>query len=139
MNVNKNDGRLKRDFYTVNMWKIKISRGHLYKVLYHCWKILLSVYYCASLINTRTINWHLRFPLPSIILTDLLGNRTLLKRVKRSRFVICDWWISIRFVCFFVSRFIACDRNDDWRQRKTRLWRRLLNFRIRVIVKSAVN
>ena len=27
MNVNKNDGSLKGDFYTVNMWKIKISRG----------------------------------------------------------------------------------------------------------------
>ena len=32
---------------------------------------------------------------------------------KRSRFVICDWWISIRFVCFCVSRFVACDRNYD--------------------------
>ena len=26
---------------------------------------------------------------------------------------ICDWWISIRFVCFCVSRFVACDRNYD--------------------------
>ena len=32
---------------------------------------------------------------------------------KRSRFVICDWWISIRFVCFCVLRFVACDRNYD--------------------------
>ena len=31
------------------------------------------------------------------ILANLLGN-------KRSSFVICDWWISIRFVCFCVSR-----------------------------------
>ena len=23
--------------------------------------------------------------------------------------MICDWWISIRFVCFCVSRFVACD------------------------------
>ena len=38
---------------------------------------------------------------------------------KRSRFVICDWWISIRFVCFCVLRFVACDCNYDWRQRKT--------------------
>ena len=58
---------------------------------------------------------------------------------KRSRFVICDWWISIRFVCFCVSRFVACDRNFDWRQRKTQLWKRLLNFRVRMFVKSAVN
>ena len=52
--------------------------------------------------------------------------------------MICDWWISIRFVCFCVSRFIACDRNYDWRQRKTQLWRRLLNFRVRVFLKRAV-
>ena len=25
--------------------------------------------------------------------------------------MICDWWI--QFECFFVSRFIACDRNCD--------------------------
>ena len=83
-------------------------------------------------------NWHLRFSLPSIILVDLSGNRTLLQRVQRSWFVICDCWISIRFVCFCVSRFVACDRNYDRRQRKTQLWRRLLSFRVRVFVKSAV-
>ena len=80
-------------------------------------------------------NWSLRFSLPSIILTDLLGNKTLLERVQK---VICDWWISIRFVSFCVLRFVASDRNYDWRQRKTQLWRRLLNFRIRKSVKSAV-
>ena len=37
-----------------------------------------------------------------------------------------------------VSRFLARDRNYDWRQRKTQLWRRHLNFRVRVFVKSAV-
>ena len=58
--------------------------------------------------------------------------------VKRSRFLICDWWISIRFVCFCVSMFVACDRNYDWRQRKTQLWRWLLNFRVRMFVKSVV-
>ena len=83
-------------------------------------------------------NWLLRFSLPSIILVDLSGNRTLLQRVQRSWFVICDCWISIRFVCFCVSRFVACDRNYDRRQRKTQLWRRLLSFRVRVFVKSAV-
>ena len=25
--------------------------------------------------------------------------------------MVCDLWISIRFVCFSVSRFVACDRN----------------------------
>ena len=27
--------------------------------------------------------------------------------------MICDWWISIRFVCFYVSSFVACDRNYE--------------------------
>ena len=58
---------------------------------------------------------------------------------KRSCFVICDCWISIRFVCFCVSRFVPCDRNYDWHKRKTQLWRRLLNFRVRLFVKRAVN
>ena len=52
--------------------------------------------------------------------------------------MICDWWISIHFACFCVSRFIACDRNYDWRQWKTLLWRRLLTLRVRMFVKSAV-
>ena len=34
----------KRDFYTVNVWKIQISRMTLVRSAYHCWKILLSVY-----------------------------------------------------------------------------------------------
>ena len=45
-----------------------------------------------------------------IILADLLGELCLLERVKRFWFLICDWWISIRFVRFCVSRFVACDR-----------------------------
>ena len=81
-------------------------------------------------------NWWLRFSLLSVILTDLLGNKTLLWRVQKVR--VCDWWISIPFVCLCVSGFVACDRNYDWRQRKTQLWRRLMNFRVRMFVKSAV-
>ena len=34
----------KRDFYTVNVWKIQISRRTPVQSAYHCWKILLSVY-----------------------------------------------------------------------------------------------
>ena len=83
-------------------------------------------------------NWRLRFSLPSIILADLLENKTLLQRVQKVMYGICHWWISICFGCFCVSRFVACDRNYDWRQRKTQLWGRLLNFRVRMIVKSAV-
>ena len=51
---------------------------------------------------------------------------------------LCDWWISIRSLCFCVSRFVVCDHNYDWRQQKTQLWRQLLNFRVRMFVKSAV-
>ena len=36
-------------------------------------------------------NWRLHFSLPSIILTDLLGNKTLLHGFKRSWFVICGF------------------------------------------------
>ena len=32
--------------------------------------------------------------------------------------MICDWWISIRFMTSCVSSFVASDRNDDKRQRK---------------------
>ena len=35
-------------------------------------------------------------------------------------------------------RAYVCDRNYDRRQRKTQLWRRLMNFRVRMFVKSAV-
>ena len=41
-------------------------------------------------------NWRLCFSLPSIILTDVLGNKTLQQRVQY--FMVCDLWISIRFV-----------------------------------------
>ena len=68
-----------------------------------------------------------------------LRKQTLLNGFKRSWFVICDWSISIHFVCFCVSRFVACDRNCDWRQHgKTQLRRRLMNLRVRMFVKSAV-
>ena len=95
--------------------------------------------YCASL-NTRILKFKsqltLRFLLPSVILAELIGNRTLLKWAQEV--IAHDWWISIRFVCFCVPGFISCARNCDWRQRKTQLWRRLLNFRVRVFLKSAV-
>ena len=40
--------------------------------------------------------------------------------------MVCDWWL------------VACDRNYDWPQRKTQLWRRLMNLRVRMFVKGAV-
>ena len=43
-------------------------------------------------------------------------NGPLRKQIFTSRVqkvMVCNLWISIRFVCFSVSRFVACDRNYD--------------------------
>ena len=80
-------------------------------------------------------NWRLRFSVPSIILMDLLGNN-LIKQVQKV--MVCDLWL-VDFDPFSVfSRFVACDRNYYWRQWKTQLWSRLLDFRVRVFVKRSV-
>ena len=47
--------------------------------------------------------------------------------------MVCDWWL-----VDFDPSCVFCDCNNDWRQRKTQLWRRLLNLRVRILVKSAV-
>ena len=93
---------------------------------------------CELELWSSKANWRLCFLLPSIILTDLSGNKLNFNRFKRSWFLICDWRISIRFVCFCVSRFVTCDRNYDWWQPKTQLWTRLLNFGVRMFVKVVV-
>ena len=41
-------------------------------------------------------------------------------------------------MCFCVLRFVICELNYDGRQRKTQLGKRLLKFRVRVFLKSAV-
>ena len=44
-----------------------------------------------------------------------------------------------RYIWIFHLRFVACDRNYDWRQLKTQLWRRLLtDFGVRMFVKRSV-
>ena len=62
---------------------------------------------------------------------------------KTTGFVICDWWISIHFMCFCVSGFVACDHNQNQlplQQRKMHFfivsW--LLNSRFCVLLESAV-
>ena len=40
-------------------------------------------------------------------------NGPLRKQNSTSRVMVCDLWISIRFVCFSVSMFVACDLNYD--------------------------
>ena len=111
-----------------------------YKLMKHTWENAKHVLRFSQTCEfwSSKANWRLHFSLPSIILTDLLGTKLYFNRFKRSWIVISDWWISIRFVSVFVSRFVACDRNYDWWQQKTQLWRRLLNLRVRMFVKSAV-
>ena len=68
-------------------------------------QLKLSFYdWCISILSSKKCQ-------TPIILADLLGNESFLQDsgFKRSLFVICDWWISIRFVSFCVSRFVACD------------------------------
>ena len=86
--------------------------------------------------SSSKANWRFRFSPQSVISVDLLGNRNLLKRVQKV--MMCDLRLVDfdPFCGFCVSRFVACDRDYYWRQRKTQLWRRLLNFRVRVFVKA---
>ena len=80
-------------------------------------------------------NWRLRFLLPSIIIAELLRNRTLLKRVQKV--MVCDLWlVDLDPFLWVPSKFVACDRNYDWRQRKTQLWRRVLNLRVLWLISS---
>ena len=57
--------------------------------------------------------------------------------------MVCDWWISIHFVCFCVSGFVACDhykRQLRLQQRRMQFfilsW--LLNSRVCVLLEIAV-
>ena len=86
-------------------------------------------------LRSSKANWRLRFSLPSTILVELLGNRTLLKRVQKV--MVCDLWlVDLDPFLWVPSKFVAYDRNYDWRQRKTQLWRRVLNFRVLWLISS---
>ena len=88
------------------------SRGFRIHVAYK-WSMLLKLFVDNTRLAMQERLWILCFSTTSIkiwrsgaffaclyILANLLGN-------KRSLFVICDWWISIRFVYFCVSRLDA--------------------------------
>ena len=45
----------------------------------------------------------------SILSSKKCQTPIILAGLLASLFVICDWWISIRFASFCVSRFVACD------------------------------
>ena len=52
-------------------------------------------------------NWSLRFALLSIILADLLGQRTLLKRVQKV--IVCDLWLAdFNPFCLFLRFKVRC-------------------------------
>ena len=81
--------------------------------------------------NTQILKFKSQLGCRQIILADLLGNRSLLQRVQKV--MVQLWFVIGRFrsvLC--VSRFDVYNRNHNWRQRKTQLWRQLLNFRVRV-------
>ena len=73
--------------------------------------------YCAF---QKHANYEIQKPIDDYVfrcrqsdVADLLEKKTLLQRVQKVMYVICHWWISIRFGSFCVSRFVACDRNYD--------------------------
>ena len=75
------------------------------------------------------------FSLPSIILTDFLGNRTLLKRVQKVK--VGDLWlVDFDPFCVFLCFKVHC----LWwlTAAKNAIVKADLNFRVRVFVKRAV-
>ena len=74
----------------------------------HPWLLQRNLLYCA--VRFANFEGILGFSVPSITLTELLGNNVHLHEFKRSWFVIRDWWISIHFVCFVFRDSLLCDR-----------------------------
>ena len=84
-------------------------------------------------------NWCLQFSLAPIMVTHLLGNRTLLKQVQKV--MVCDLWlVDFDLFCLFLCFKVHClwSYYHDWGLRKMQLWRQLLNFRVHMFVKSSV-
>ena len=85
--------------------------SQLFRITHDLWCQNVFGYWVFLLHQSKSEGWVLSAPLQflcfsllSIILADLLANRILLQQVQKGH---CDWWILIRFVCFFVSRFTA--------------------------------
>ena len=106
--------------------------------------------WCISILSSKKCQ-------TSIILADLLGKESFLQRVQKVIVYGCDWWISIRFLSFCVSRFVACDiwpkpdvnipntfdRFHPWTSdfqisMRQKYWRFRLNFEIVKVRLSAV-
>ena len=98
------------------------------------WKVCYFVFFK----NTRILKFKSQLTITFFAAVNHLNGPLRFNGFKRSWIVISHWWITIPFACFSVSRFVACDRDYDWRQRKTQFWRRFFNFRVRMFVKSEV-
>ena len=101
----------------------------------------LNLLFTALFKNTRTLKFKSQLTFAFFGAVNHL-NGTLRKQLNSfkqvQRVMVCDLWL-VDFDPFSVfSRFIACDGNYYWRQWKTHLWRRLLDLRVRVFVKSSV-
>ena len=72
--------------------------------------IQILLFYCAF---HKHANSEVQKPTDDCVFHCRQAKKLYFNGFKRSWFVMCDWWISIPFVCFCVSRFVACDRNYD--------------------------
>ena len=60
-----------------------------------------------SELSSSKANWRLPFSLQTIILADLLGNRTLLKQVQKV--MVCDLWlVDFDPFCVFLCFKVRC-------------------------------
>ena len=105
-------------------------------------QILLLRFSKTHALWSSKANWRLHFSLPSIILADLLGNRTLLKWIQKV--MVCDLWLvdfdlflfqgSLCVIVIITLLIIMIDSSE----KRIKLWRRLLNLRVCVFVKCTV-
>ena len=83
------------------------------------------VFYLLSILQRNLFYRDVRFAnlgysVPSIFLADLLGKHVYLHEFKRSWFVILDWWISIRPLCFVFQGSLLCDRPVSGNNRRVK-------------------
>ena len=111
-----------------------------------CMSILFSILIVSLLRFSQTCEfWSSKaaFTIPFLTAVNHLNgplrkqNFTLTGSKGHGLWFVIGGFRSVLCVSVFQGSF-ASDRNYDWRQRKTQLWRSLLNFRVRMFVKSAV-
>ena len=88
----------------ITLWCFSSTVANYLLVVHHLW-------ITEHFKNTRTLKFKSQltfgFLLPSIILTNLLGNRTLLKRVQKV--MVCDLWlVDFDPFCVFLCFKVRC-------------------------------